>query len=92
MPKTICELNMSKMMEKTEAVNGERRLTAINLLTRFSGVVPVLETDKGEALRPPRFSIFGQEDSCDAAEALEDFSEIVFFCHFRDLYPGKDMS
>lgn len=68
------------------------KLTAINLLTRLGSIGPVLETDECEALRSPRFSIFGQEDAGDAAEALEDLAEVVLLCHLGHLCPRSPVS
>ncbi|KAL8952264.1 MAG: hypothetical protein Q9222_001795, partial [Ikaeria aurantiellina] len=52
-----------------------RGLTAIYLVTRLRGVVPICEADKREALGSSCISILGQEDSGDPTKSLKDFAK-----------------
>jgi len=58
---------------------------AIHLLARFGSIGPLLKADERKALCQTRFSVLGEEDSSDTAEPLEHVSELLFFCHLRDL-------
>lgn len=62
------------------------RLTAIDFLARLGCIGAFLEADEGEPLGSARVAILGEEDARHAPEALEDFSEIVLFREFGDLW------
>ena len=44
---------------------------SIHALTSSRGIRAICIGDEGEALRPPGLPVFGQEDTSDAAKALE---------------------
>lgn len=64
---------------------GERRLTPIHLVARPLRIAAVRKADEGETLRTARFAVLGEEDTRDAAEALEHVSQVAFFGELGDL-------
>ena len=61
------------------------KLTSVDFLARLRSVGSFLITYERETFCSAGVSVFGEEDSCDASEPLEDFAEVLLFCEFRDL-------
>lgn len=58
---------------------------AVHLLARSGGVGSVNEGNKSEALCSASLSVFGEEDSSNSAEPLEEVAQFLFLGHLRYL-------
>jgi hypothetical protein len=73
------------LLRKLDPENQVAETVAVHALACASSICAVCVRDESKALGTSGFAVLGQEDAGDAAVALEDFAEVVFFGEFGDL-------